>query len=188
MDSAPPATMTLRCAGADAVIGERDGLETGGAKAVDGCAGNLNWKAGAESSHACDVPTLLALGLRAAEDDVVNGGFFEGGDTGKCAGDCRCGEIVGACGRKRAFGSAAHGRANGGDEDGSRHGVLLLHDSMAWSAWCRDSVLRLQHNPSALQIEVVDGVAIDERIGEGVVVEERRARVHAGLRLVDLLR
>ena len=33
------------CAGADAVIGERDGLKTGGAEAIDGGAGNFNGKA-----------------------------------------------------------------------------------------------------------------------------------------------
>ena len=74
-------------AGADAVIGERDGLETGGAEAIDGCAGNFDGKAGAKSGHARDVPTLLAFGLRAAEDDVVDGGFFEGGNASKRAGE-----------------------------------------------------------------------------------------------------
>ena len=78
MDSAPPATMTLRGAGADALIGDGDGFETRSAKAIDGCAGNFDRKPGAKSGHARDVPALLAFRLRAAEDHVVDCGFVEG--------------------------------------------------------------------------------------------------------------
>ena len=64
--------MTRAAAGADAVIGDGDGLEAGGAEAVDGGAGNFDRKAGAEGSHARDVPALLAFGLGAAEDYVFD--------------------------------------------------------------------------------------------------------------------
>ena len=83
MDSAPPATTTRARARADALIGQRDGLKAGGAEAVDGGAGDFDGKARAQSSHTGDVPALLALGLRAAEDYVVNGRFVEGGNPSR---------------------------------------------------------------------------------------------------------
>ncbi len=75
--------MTLRGAGADALIGDRDGFEARGAEAIDGGAGNFDGKAGAQSGHAGDVEALLALGLGAAEDDVVDVGFVEAGTLSK---------------------------------------------------------------------------------------------------------
>ena len=62
-------------AGADAEIGLGDGFEAGGAEAVDGDAGDLDGKPGAQGGQAGDVPALLALRLGAAEDHVVDFGF-----------------------------------------------------------------------------------------------------------------
>ncbi len=64
-------------AGANAHVGLRNGFETGGAEAVDGGAGNFDGKPGAQSGHARDVEALLAFGLSAAEDHVVDFGFVE---------------------------------------------------------------------------------------------------------------
>ena len=50
-----------------------------------------------------------------------------------------CGEIVGARGGERAFGGAAHGRANGGDENGFGH---------EWLLWSSRSVIRGQSKRS----------------------------------------
>ena len=110
--------MMLAATRTDALIGDGDGFKTGGAKAIDGCAGNFDGKAGAESSHARDVPALLAFRLRAAEDDVVDCGFFQGRNLVQSSAQCNCGQIVGARGGERAFGGAANGRADGGDENG----------------------------------------------------------------------
>ena len=82
MDSTPPATTTLRAAGADAQIGLGDGFKAGSAEAVDGDAGDFDRKPGAQSGKAGDVPALLAFGLRAAEDDVVDRRFCRGREPG----------------------------------------------------------------------------------------------------------
>ena len=68
-----------RAARADALIGQRDGLQAGGAEAIDGDAGDFDGQAGAQSGPAGDVPALLAFGLRAAEDYVVDGRFSTAG-------------------------------------------------------------------------------------------------------------
>ena len=115
-------------AGADALIGERDGFKTGGAEAVDRGAGDLDGQARAQSGHAGDVPALLALGLRAAEDHVVDGGFIQAWKLVQSLAHGKCSEVVGANGGKGAFGGTANGGADGGDEDGFRHEELLSID------------------------------------------------------------
>jgi len=72
MDSAPPAITTRSPPG--------DGLKAGGTEAIDGDAGDFNGEAGAQGGPASDVPALLAFGLGATEDDVVDFGAIEGGD------------------------------------------------------------------------------------------------------------
>ena len=47
------------------------------------------------------------------------------GILSESAAHCSCGQIVGARGGERAFGGAANGRANGGDENGFGHEQLL---------------------------------------------------------------
>ncbi len=121
MDSAPPAMTTLRAAGADALIGHGDGLEARRAEAIDGGAGNLDRQAGAQSGHAGNVKTLLAFGLGAAQDDVINSRFVEGWNSVQGSANGGCSEVVGAGSGERAFGGAAHGSADGGDEDGFGH-------------------------------------------------------------------
>ena len=112
-----------RDAGADALIGDGDGLKARGAEAVDGGAGDFDGQAGAQSGHAGDVPALLAFGLRAAEDDVVDfGDLLESRNPFQSSAQRNCGEVVGTGGGKRTFGGAAYGCAHGGDKDGFRHG------------------------------------------------------------------
>ena len=108
-------------AGADAQIGERDGLKAGGAEPVDGNARDLNGQSGAQNRPAGDIPSLLAFGLGAAEDHVFDFGFVQCGDFVQSAAERDCGQVVGAGGGESAFGGAANGGANGADEDGFRH-------------------------------------------------------------------
>ena len=112
-------------AGADAQIGLDDGFEAGGAEAVDGDAGNFDGQLGAQGGKAGDVPALFALGLGAAEDDVVDLGFLEAGDAVERSVDGEGREVVGAGGGEGAFGGAANGSANGADNDGFLHGFSL---------------------------------------------------------------
>jgi hypothetical protein len=110
---------------ADAQVGLDNGFQTGGAEAVDGDAGNLDRQLRAQSGKAGDVPGLFALRLRTAQDHVVDFRPIQLWNPLQGAVDCKRGEIVGACGREGAFGGAADRGANGADEDGFRHGMLL---------------------------------------------------------------
>ena len=78
-----------------------------------------------------DIPTLLALGLSAAEDDVVDFGTVEGGDFVQGAADGECGQVVGAGGGESAFGGTANRCANGADEYGFRHGSCSFNFASA---------------------------------------------------------
>src|SRR4029077_20321349 len=68
---------------ANALGGERDGLQTGGAETVDGHRGGLHGKTGAEGSDAGYVHALFAFGHSAAENYVVDLFGVEGGDAGQ---------------------------------------------------------------------------------------------------------
>ena len=104
-------------AAADAVCGERDGLQAGGAVAVDGHGGDGDGQAGAEAGDAGDVHSLLGFGHGAAEDDVFDLGLVELRDAGEGSVDGEGGEIVGACGAKGAARGFADGGADGGGDD-----------------------------------------------------------------------
>ena len=105
-------------AAADAVGGERDGLQAGGAVAVDGHGGGGDGQAGAEAGDAGDVHSLLGLGHGAAEDDVFDLGAVELRDAGEGSGDGDGGEVVGARGAEgSAWGFADGGADCGGDDD-----------------------------------------------------------------------
>ncbi len=207
-----------RATRADALIGQCDGLKAGGAEAVDGGAWDLDRQARSQCCPAGDVPALLALGLRAAEDYIVDGRLVEGGNPIESAGEGRCGKIIGAKGGERAFGGAANGGANGGDEDGFRHGgsYLLIYAGGSQRQKKQPQVLRLPSSaiadsdssggqqesanpacllilhvdagPGAHGIKVIDRAAVDDGVGDGVVVEARRGMAHAELRFMNVLR
>ena len=85
-------------AGADAFGGESDGLQAGGAEAVDGHGAGFDGESGAEGGDARDVHALFAFGHGAAEDDVVDFLEVEAGNAGEGFLDGQRGEIVGARG------------------------------------------------------------------------------------------
>jgi hypothetical protein len=107
---------------ADAQIGLDDGLQAGGAEAIDGDAGHFDRQTGAENGKAGDVPALLALRLSAAEDHVFDFGRVEAGNPIQGSAHGQRGEIVGASSGESALGGAAYRGANGADDDGFRHG------------------------------------------------------------------
>ena len=49
-------------------------------------------------------------------------------------------------------------------------------------------ILRVEDGPRALEIKVIDGAAVDDGVGEGIVVDARRGMAHAELCFVDVLR
>ena len=105
-------------ASADAVGGEGDRLEAGGAVAVDGHGGGGDGQAGAVRGDASDVHALLGLGHRAAQDDVFDLLLGELGDTIKRAIDGGGGEIVRAGRAQGAARCLADGSPDcGGDDD-----------------------------------------------------------------------
>src|ERR1035441_368608 len=101
-------------AGSDALIGYGNGFKTRGTEAVDGGAGNFNRQACAQDGPAGDVPSLLALGLGAAQDYVVDFGFTQAWNPVQSPAHGECGEIVGAGGRKGALGGGGGGGGRGG--------------------------------------------------------------------------
>ncbi len=104
-------------AAADAVGRERDGLQAGGAVAVDGHGGGGDGQAGAEAGYAGDVHSLLGLGHGAAEDYVFYLGAVELGDAGEGSVDGGGGEVVGARGAEGSARGFADGGADGGGDD-----------------------------------------------------------------------
>ncbi len=109
-------------AAANALGSKRDGLQAGGAEAVDGHRGGFDRETGAERGDAGDVHALFAFGHGAAEDDVVD---LLGVDRRNAGEDFFYGEgseIVGARGTQRAFVGAAYGSAYGGNDYGFWHG------------------------------------------------------------------
>src|SRR5208283_4703421 len=107
----------LGCAGGDALGGESDGLQAGGAEAVDGHGGAGDGQAGAEAGDARDVHALLGLGRGAAEDDVLDLGAVKLRDAFEGPVDGVGGEIVGARGAQGAARGLADGGADGGCDD-----------------------------------------------------------------------
>src|SRR5207248_1310697 len=94
---------------ADSASGVVDGLEAGGAEAVDGDAAHFDGKASEEDGHAGHVAVVLASLVSAAEDDVLDAGGIDAGAGDKLFDD-EGGEVVGADVFERAS-VAAHGRA-----------------------------------------------------------------------------
>ena len=102
----------------DAFGGHGDGLQAGGAEAVDGHGRSFDGQAGAQRGDARDVHALLGFGHGAAEDDVVDFLGVEAGHAveGGANGDGR--EVVGARGAQRAFAGLADGGADRTDDYG----------------------------------------------------------------------
>jgi len=86
--SAPPERM--RC-------GHRDGLQAGGAEAVDGNPGNGFGKARAQSGDARHIHARFGFRICAAQDDVVDFGFVHLRVTFQQFVEYGGGHIVGAC-------------------------------------------------------------------------------------------
>ena len=63
----------------DPLGGHGDGLQAGGAEAVDGLARHLDRQAGLHRRHPADVHALLGLREGAAEVDVVDGHRIDAG-------------------------------------------------------------------------------------------------------------
>jgi len=61
----------------DLVRGHGDGLEPGGAEAIDGGRCDGDGQSSKHGGHASDVRTLRTVGLRAAQDNVLDFGGIE---------------------------------------------------------------------------------------------------------------
>ena len=72
IDSVPPARAALRAARADRVGGEGNRLKTGGTEAIDRHGRNFNRQTGSQARDAGNVCSLLGLGHRAAENDILD--------------------------------------------------------------------------------------------------------------------
>ena len=119
----------------NAQIGQRNRLQSRRAKPVDGNPGNLYRQTRPQSRPACNIPSLLALRLRAAKNHVVDFVPAQLWNPIQSRTQCKCGQIVGPRRRKRAFRSAPNGSANSADDHSFRH-KMLLEDQ-----WC-DLVLK----------------------------------------------
>jgi hypothetical protein len=80
----------------DLVSGDGDGLEAGGAEAIDGCAGYAGREAGEHGAGAADVVALRAIGLAASEDYVFDFGRVESGSFFEDVPYAMSSEIFGA--------------------------------------------------------------------------------------------
>ena len=97
-----------------------DGLETGGAEAVHGDAGDLDRKAGEQRRHPGDVAVVLAGLVGGAHVDVADLRRVEPVALDRGADDARR-EVIGAHARERAA-VAAHRGSQGVDDQGLAHG------------------------------------------------------------------
>src|SRR6202022_4912386 len=104
-------------AAANAFGGERDGLQAGGAEAIDGHRGGFNRETCAGCSNARDVNALLAFGHGAAKNDVVDLFGVDGRNASEDFFYGESGKIVGARGAERALVSSADRRANCGNNN-----------------------------------------------------------------------
>ena len=116
-------------AGANAHVRLGDCFQARGAQAVDGHAGNIDGELCAQSRHAGHVPTGLSFLLGATEDYVFDLGPIETFCAVESARDREGSQIIRARGGEGAFWGATDGRANGADENGFRHDLLLVRDA-----------------------------------------------------------
>ncbi len=109
----------------NALGGHGDGLQAGGAEAVDGHGRDLFGQSGAQGSDAGNVHSLFCFRHGAAEDDILDFVRIELRDAVERAFDSDRREFVGPGGAESAFVGAPYGRANGRDEDDFTHRMLL---------------------------------------------------------------
>ena len=94
----------------------RDGLESGGAEAIDGLRRHVDRDSRAQRAEPRDIESLRGLRHRAAPDHVVDAGIVEPDSTDGFAHD-ECRQLDGMRGRERAvFLSLRNGGANGGND------------------------------------------------------------------------
>jgi len=118
-------------AGADAVIGQDNGFEPGGAEAVDGDARNFDRQLCAQSGKASDIPALFALRLGAAEDGRRRPRLCRGPRLGARLRSTQLRlDRRGGWSRERPWGRGPPG-ANGADDNGFRHGKCSFANLLA---------------------------------------------------------
>jgi hypothetical protein len=125
-------------AGTDTQISLDNGLKAGGTEAVHRDAGNLDRQLGAQSGKTGDIPALLRLRLGTTEDYVINLCPVEGWNPLQSAVQHKCGEIIGASGRKSTPRGAAYRGTNGADDDGFRHGGYSLTIQRIIHPFCKE--------------------------------------------------
>jgi hypothetical protein len=103
---------------ADAIYGERDGLETGGAVAIDGHGRGSYGQTGAKACDAGDVHSLLGFGHGASEDYIFDLGLIELREPLQSTADGEGRKVIGAGGAEGSSRSLAYRCADcGGDDD-----------------------------------------------------------------------
>ena len=172
-------------AGADAEIGEGDGFKAGGAEAIDGDAGDFNGQAGAEGGHAGDVVALLAFGLGAAEDDVVDFRFrSRAGTRWRAPVMARAARSSGRVVESAPLGARPTGVRTALTRTASGMGLAPPSkidasriDADFQGAPDHAGSIRSRHeSPGAIGIVMVVGRVLDDRIGHGIMTEKRRTR------------
>ena len=112
-----------RCATAtDTICRLRNGLQTGGAEAVDGHGGNFDGQACTKTRDASHVHALLGFGVRAAQDYVVDFILIELGNARERSFDGGGGQIV-----RARRGQASSSRFTDGGANGA-YDHCILHD------------------------------------------------------------
>ena len=106
---------------ANALSGHGDGLQAGGAKAVDGHGRGGDGEAGAQSGDTGYVHSLLGFRHGTAQDYVLDFFWVELGDVGECALDRGRGEVVGTGGGQGSAAGFADRGSDGTDYDGLPH-------------------------------------------------------------------
>ena len=106
---------------ADALSGEGDGLQAGGAEAVDGHSCALVGQTSAQSDDAGEVHALFGFGHGTADDDVVDFVGIELRHAVERTTDGDGSKIVGTGGAQGSAGSPADGGTDTADDDGISH-------------------------------------------------------------------
>ncbi len=122
--STPAATKTSPSPASDGVGGHADGLQGGGAVAVDGDAGDVG-EPGQDGGHPADVVAGLATGLPGAHEDVFDLLGIELRHLGQDFFDDEPGQIVGPTVDQGALVRSADGGPSSGDDDSFGHSILL---------------------------------------------------------------
>ena len=136
MDSVPPARMTSAWPSMMRSAAMRDGLQAGGAEAVDSHGRDLDGQTGAQRGDARDVHALLGFGHGAAEDDVVDLFGVEARHAVDGGADGDGGQIIRARRAQGALAGLADSGANGTDNYGVFHGLTSFCTASCAGKWC----------------------------------------------------